>query len=308
MPYKKAVILGAAGFIGVNLSHALVELGYEVVCFDRVPSPGWPGIAQPIVGEFEAMPAELLQVLEQAVVFHLVSSCRPFPDTIHAADEVDHDLKTAIRYLEACKTKCLRWVFVSSGGTIYGNANTVMIGEAESPRPICSYGAVKLAIEQYFSLYGRLHGTDYVIARLANPYGPWQRPMSGQGIIATLIYKAQQGEQIEVWGDGENVRDYIYIADAVAGLIAAATVKSGEVYNIGTGIGTSINQLIKLIGDSQGISIPVVYKESRSVDVRRNVLDASKLSSSSGWHPQIDLVAGIGKSALWIKDHMEGMN
>lgn len=301
IPLEKVVILGAAGFIGVNLSHALIKLGYDVICFDRIESPEWPRDVQSVVGEFDSMPIELISKLDHAVVFHLISSCRPAADTVQAASEVDTDLITTIRYLEICKGRCLRWVFVSSGGTIYGNADAALISEEAPTRPICSYGQVKLAIEQYFALYRRIHGTDYVVARLANPYGPLQRPMTGQGIIATLIYKTQLGESIEVWGDGENVRDYIYIEDAVAGLLAAAMAEAGEVYNIGTGIGTSIKQLINTICTTLGVHASIVIKDSRAVDVRRNVLDASKLSCYSNWYPRIDLVTGINQTALWVK-------
>lgn len=299
-PYKKAVILGAAGFIGINLAHALIARGFDLICFDRTASPHWPAAARPIVGDFAAMPADLLHALDDALVFHLISSCRPSASTAAAADEVGYDLVTTIRYLEACKARALRWVFVSSGGTVYGHNGSERIDETAQTHPICSYGVVKLAIEQYFSLYRHLHGTDYVVARLANPYGPWQRPLSGQGLIATLIYKALRNEPIEVWGAGDNVRDYIFINDATEGLIAAAGAESGHIYNVGTGIGTSIIELSQIIGTALNIQIRTNHMDARSVDVKRNVLNADKLLKTSGWKPTTDLTNGVLKTANWI--------
>jgi len=302
-PYNKAVILGAAGFIGINLAHALIAHGFEVACFDRTTSPHWPVAARAIAGEFAAMPAELLHALDGALVFHLISSCRPSASTATAADEVGYDLATTIRYLETCKSRAVRWVFVSSGGTVYGHNDATRIDETAQTHPICSYGVVKLAIEQYFSLYRHLHGTDYVVARLANPYGPWQRPMSGQGLIPTLIYKALRNDPIEVWGDGNNVRDYIFISDAIAGLLAAATAESGNIYNVGTGIGTSITELTQIIGAALNIQIRTNRMAARSVDVKRNVLNTDKLLKISGWKPTTDLTSGILQTADWISSN-----
>jgi len=307
MSHNKAVILGASGFIGINLAHALVRQGRQVVCFARSASPHWPDGAQQVIGEFADLPQELLAHLDQATVYHLIASGRPSPSTAGAAQEAVTDLGTTLRYLEHCRGRDLRWVYVSSGGTVYGHSDEPLLAELAPNHPICSYGVVKLAIEQYLALYRRLHGTDYVVVRLANPYGAWQRPLTGQGLVATLLYKVLTGEAIEIWGTGDNVRDYIYIDDAVAGLLAAAEHgEAGETYNLGTGIGTSINQLIALIEQTLAIDVSVSYATARAVDVERNVLQAEKLSAQSGWQPQTDLVEGLLRTAAWIRTTMIG--
>ncbi|WP_170298989.1 NAD-dependent epimerase/dehydratase family protein [Massilia eburnea] len=305
MPHNKAVILGASGFIGVNLAHALVRQGHQVVCFARTASPDWPPEAEQVIGEFADLPPQLLAHLAQAVVYHLIASGRPSPNTAGAAQEAIDDIGTTLRYFEYCRERAVRWVFVSSGGTVYGHTSEDMLAELAPNHPICSYGVVKLAIEQYLALYRRLHGTDYVVVRLANPYGAWQRPLTGQGLVATLLYKVLKGDSIEVWGNGENVRDYIYIDDAVDGLLAAASHgESGETYNLGTGVGTSINQLIGLIKQTLGVDVAVRHTPARAVDVERNVLQAEKLAAVSGWQPQTGLVDGLLRTATWIKSHV----
>ncbi len=303
---KKCVVLGAGGFIGINLADALAAEGFDLVCFDRAPSPHWPKAARIIVGDFAAAPAELLQELDNALVFHLVSSCRPSPDTAMAADEINRDLATTVRYLESTKSRDLRWIFLSSGGAVYGQNDDDRIAESSATDPICSYGVVKLAIERYFALYGKLHNCDYVVVRPANPYGPWQHPLTGQGLVAALLYKTLRGEPIEIWGDGANVRDYIYIEDAVSGILAAAmTGETGETYNVGAGEGLSINQVVDLVGRTLNKPVSVRYSSARHIDVKRNVLDAAKLSSRTGWKPETTIQSGFALTAAWLRQHVE---
>lgn len=300
--HRRVVILGAGGFIGINLANALAEEGCELICFDRFQCAHWPQKAKFISGDFSNMPPDLLAVLDDATVYHLVSSGRPSQHTESAANELVTDVATTLRYLEYTRARKIRWVFVSSGGTVYGPNAPCPTPEEAPTRPICSYGLVKLTLENYFALYKRLHGTDFVVARVSNPYGPWQDPLRGQGVVAALIYKALTGQRVEIWGDGENIRDYIYVDDAIGGLLAAASCgRSGEVYNIGTGIGSSINQLTTIISRILGKNIFSEYVESRTVDVRKNVLDSGKLSTALDWHPRTDLETGIAKTALWMK-------
>ena len=300
-PFKKAVILGAAGFIGINLSHYLANQGLKLVCFDRYFSPHWPHSATVITGDFTELPTKLLKELDHALVFHLVSCSFPSPSTEKAFNEVENDVITTIRYIETTKTRDLRWIFLSSGGTVYGQNNEDEIKESSPKNPICSYGVAKLMIEKYFTFYKRLHHIDCVIVRPANPYGPWQDPNRGQGIIAAMLYKALKGNTIDVWGDGENVRDYIYITDAIQGIVAAAlSGKTGEIYNIGSAKGLSINQLISVISDTLNRKLNIKYSEARSVDVRKNVLSIDKLSALTGWKPQTTINSGVAMTAAWI--------
>lgn len=301
IPYRKAVVLGAGGFIGINLVNALVERGFRVVCFDRVASPHWPREVTSVVGEFVQMPAALLDHLDDAIVFHLVSSCKPSSGTADAQNEVTADLVTTIRYLDATVGRPLRWVFLSSGGTVYGHSLEDRIREDHPTNPICTYGAVKLAIEKYFGIYGTLHGLDHVVVRLGNPYGPWQYPGRGQGLIANLVAKTGRGEAIEIWGDGEQIRDYIYIRDAVEGVLAVATgAPSGSVLNVGTGRGLSINDLVVAIQRELNLRSAIRRVSARSIDVKRNVLDCSAAKRLLGWESSTPMSAGLQHVQAWI--------
>ena len=293
--------MGAAGFIGINLSQYMAEQGFKIICFDRYLSPHWPKSATAITGDFGQLPKKLLRELDHALVFHLISGSFPSPHTAQVVDEVVRDVVPTIRYIEETKARDLRWIFLSSGGTVYGQSDEREIRESDPTKPICSYAVAKLAIEQYFTLYRRLHHIDCVIVRPANPYGPWQDPNRGQGIIAAMLYKALKGETIDIWGDGKKVRDYIYITDAIKGILAAAFAgKEGEIYNIGTSVGLSINQLVRVISETLNVELRVNYSEARNVDVRRNVLCFDKLSAHTGWKPDTNISSGVAMTAAWL--------
>jgi UDP-glucose 4-epimerase len=302
-PIRKAVVLGAGGFLGVNLARHLANDGIEVVCFGRTGSPHWPREARQVLGDFTVMPAKLLDELDDAVVFHLVSSSRPAPSTASAANEIVADVAATVRYLEATHSRRLRWIFLSSGGTVYGSQGDSLLREGFPTDPICSYGIAKLAAEKYFTLYHRLHGLDHVTVRLANPYGPWQDPRRGQGLVAALLYKSLRRDAVEIWGDGTKVRDYIYIQDAIEGVCRAATHgTAGETYNVGTGVGMSINQLVAVVEHATGIPLKIEYRDARSVDVQYNILDPGKLRTATGWQPRFEMERGLAEAVQWMKD------
>jgi UDP-glucose 4-epimerase len=303
-PHSRAIILGAGGFIGINLANALALEGYEVICFNRSLCLHRPQNAKFITGDFESMPSDLLAIFDNAVVYHLISSCRPSQSTENAADELIADVATTLRYLEYTRTRNIRWVFVSSGGTVYGPDVSCPTTENDYTNPICPYGLVKLTLEKYLSLYKKIHGTDFVVARVSNPYGPWQNPLRDQGIIATVIYKALNHQPIDIWGDGKNVRDYLFIDDAVRGLLEIARYgKSGSTYNLSSGEGTTINELITILDHSLGLHPKTNYVSARITDVRRSILDSTKLQNLSGWRSKTPLEAGFKKTADWIYEY-----
>jgi UDP-glucose 4-epimerase len=250
------------------------------------------------------MPDELFGLMDGAVVFHLISCCRPSSSTAGAADEVMLDVAATLRYLEATKTSDVRWIFLSSGGTVYGDNEAGPNKESQRPEPICTYGLIKATMEEYFRLYRHLHGTDYVIARLSNPYGPGQDPLRGQGIIPSLLYKALKGIPIEIWGDGSNIRDYLYVSDAMEAILAAAVAgRPGEIYNIGSGSGVSIAELVEKVKQVVPGEVRVQHVPARSVDVRCNILDAAKFFEDTGWQPKVSMDVGIRRTLEWLSGY-----
>lgn len=297
------LVLGGAGFIGSHLAEALLQAGHRVRIFDRPHLDRLPAFLQR--GEFEVFtgdflnPRTLSPALEGSeIVFHLVSTTLPQTSNDNPMYDVESNVMGTLRLLELCRQRGVRKVvFASSGGTVYGVPRSVPIDESHPTDPICSYGIHKLAIEKYLQLNHRLHGLDYCVLRPANLYGPRQRLDIAQGAVAVFLDRALRGKPIQVWGDGSVVRDYLYVGDAAEALLKAAAFEGEpKLFNIGSGAGTSLTQLIKEIEALLGRAVPVEYSAARSLDVPANVLDASLARRHLGWAPRTSLAEGLRRT------------
>jgi UDP-glucose 4-epimerase len=191
-------------------------------------------------------------------------------------------------------------VFCSSGGTVYGRSQDVAIDENHPLRPINAYGAGKLAAEIYTDLYRRVHGLDVRVARVANPYGLGQFPGRKQGALSLFAAQAMAGSVIEIWGDGSVIRDYLHIDDVVSALASLADTPGENlgptsVFNIASGQGTSLNELVHLISELLEVSISVLYNSGRSIDVPRNVLSIERANRILKWRPMLNMRDGVAK-------------
>jgi UDP-glucose 4-epimerase len=199
--------------------------------------------------------------------------------------------------LQYCLEKAIKKIiFISSGGTVYGIPESIPIKESHASNPISSYGITKRTIESYFNLYDKLWGLNTCIFRLSNPYGEKQNPKGTQGVIPVFLHKAIHGEVIEVWGDGEIVRDYIHIKDVIRVLTQAITIDTPEsIYNLGSGIGTSLNEILALIKNDLEPELKVNYLSARSFDVPTNVLNTDLLRQRFNFRSTINLKTGISE-------------
>lgn len=291
----RCLILGGAGFLGSHLCDALTAAGHEISIFDRPgASLACRGGLTVREGDFSRLTAaqfaELLQGID--VVYHLVSTT--VPSNEDSLLDVQTNVMPTLRLLEACKKKAVRVVFFSSGGTVYGKPQRIPIQEEHGTNPICSYGVQKLAIEKYLQLYQHAAGLEYVILRIANPYGVRQVPFTTQGVIATFLAKALLGEPLEVWGDGSVVRDYLYVGDVARVAVLALRYQGPErIFNIGSGCGHSLNELLETLETAVGRSLEVRYRPGRKQDVSANILDIARAQAELNWQPQISLLAGV---------------
>lgn len=299
----KILVLGGQGFIGYNLCSKLVEYGYQVSVFGQVIDPD--RIIKEcnyIAGDFSNID-EYVDIFEGVdVVYHLISTTNPGTSNNNITQDIETNLISTIKMLNNCVKKHVKKViFASSGGTVYGVPETLPISEEHKTNPICSYGITKLAIEKYLELYNRMYNLEYMILRLANPYGPFHVSNS-QGLINVYLNKVIENNIIEIWGDGEVSRDYIYIDDVVNAMCLSlnSNIKN-EVLNIGSGEGTTINDVIKIMEESLGMQLNKVYKESRNVDVPINILDINKAKQKLNWLPQVNIKEGIIKTYDAIK-------
>jgi UDP-glucose 4-epimerase len=301
----KALITGGFGFIGAHLTNLLVSRGWHVTIVDlKEAVPCVPLPAQnvtTIYGKYYDQGVLKSALADVDVCFHLASSVGPANSNEKVIFDIETNLIGTITLLNAVReSNVRRFIYLSSGGTVYGGKHTEPLTEDMHGLPTCSYGIVKKTVEYYLNLYNKLYGLEYNVLRLANPYGIGQRLNGNQGVIANFIGKILSNAPIEIWGDGSVVRDYIYISDAVEAIALAATVESrNELLNIGTGTGLSLAQIVRLLKDEFHHSFDVDYKPGRSVDLPVNILNISKSRKLLGWSPVVNITEGISRTVDW---------
>lgn len=310
----KIAIMGAAGFIGTNLAMALLKHGYvseditklvlvdeKIEYFDSNPIKD-DGCVKIVVRNFDQRTDFRDLIEDMDVVFHLISTTNPSMSNQNISDEITVNIAVTANLLEACVEKKVgKIVFISSGGTVYGNA-PCPIPETANTNPINTYGIQKLAIEKLLYLYHYLYGLDYRIARLSNPYGPYQRPDGRLGAVTTFTNRALKGETIEVYGDGSVIRDYIYIDDAVKAVLNISFCECKyKVYNVGSGIGISIHEVLKEIKEIAAGNLRINFMPGRNVDLQKNYLDIKRYEKEFGRIAMTKLCEGIIQTQLFLK-------
>jgi len=296
------IVLGGGGFIGTNLCRRLVSSGARVRAFGRrCQFPQELRGAEWYQGDFSDVAALAAALDTFDVVFHLVHSTTPQSANLDMVGDEAGNVASSLALFDLCrKLKVRRLVFVSSGGTVYGFPQAIPTPETAPTDPIGAYGVSKLAIEKYLAVYERLHGLDYRILRVTNPYGPFQVPIKNQGLIAAIISKALRNESNEIWGDGSVVRDYIFIDDVVDALVAAASEQSDtRIFNIGSGQGRSVHEAIAAVELALGRKLYMDWKQSRAADVPTSVVAIERARDMMGWVPKTSFASGLAQTIAW---------
>jgi UDP-glucose 4-epimerase len=303
----RIIIFGGGGFLGSTICDRLLQGGHELRVFERPRVSPYRAFLRNeklewITGDFTSR-HDIEKALEgMEAVIHLVSTTLPKNSNDDTIYDVQSNIVATLQVLEEMKKNGIRKIiFISSGGTVYGVPQSIPISENHPTEPICSYGITKLAIEKYLNLYKKLAGIQPVVLRLSNPYGPRQRIETAQGAIAAFLHTTLTSRPIQIWGDGSVVRDYIFIEDVAAAFSAALDYQGDEtIFNIGSGTGVSLNQLIKKIEGFYGPNLKVEYQAGRAFDVPTNILCINKAARHLGWSPRTDLQTGLSKTREWI--------
>lgn len=301
----KILVIGGTGFIGQHVCRSLAS-DHEVLVFARhLPTEKSRLCAhkniRSILGDVSQSYSISSACAGIDCIAYLASTVIPATSNLDPAFDIQSNLIGAVNTLNAAvRNNVPKFVFLSSGGTVYGRSSNSNINETSQTDPVCSYGIVKLAIEKYILMYHELHGLSCSILRLSNPYGPGFNLDKPQGVIGFFLDKILKNETIEVWGDGSIERDFIYVQDAVIAIKKAILAETRALLlNVGTGVPTSLNELISILGSETGQTPKVRYMPSRSFDVQRSVLDITAAKAVLDWAPQISLRTGID---LMLKD------
>jgi UDP-glucose 4-epimerase len=228
-------------------------------------------------------------------IYHLAWSSLPATSNDDPIADASENIVGTLRLLQAAQGRPgIRFVFASSGGTIYGKLETAVASESHPTRPICAYGVSKLAIENYLSLYSSVWGLDAVSLRVSNAYGPGQDTTRNFGAVATFSTRAAAGEPIIIYGDGSTVRDYVYISDLVNAFIRAGEIRGGPpILNIGSGVGRSLNEVVQTIIAALGRPVAVHHMPKRSFDIPVSVLEIGIAKRVLSWCPKVDFNNGV---------------
>lgn len=299
---KKCILFGGAGFIGKNLALSLEAQGYDITIYDLYTKQAF---SSEDLQRFKVIERDFFidneldkSIAGNDVIIHLVSSVNPAKSMIEPSKCYNNDLVKTIELLDAArKNNINKVVFISSGGTVYGNYEANSYSEDMPTNPINHYGIMKLAIEKIMLMYNQLYNMNNVILRVSNPYGKGQNPNNNLGAISVFTQKILDGNTIEIYGDGEIVRDYIYIDDVVNAIEKAINYKVNNdvmpIFNVGSGIGTTLNQLLRYISSILDKEYKVEYVKSRGIDVHRSVLNMEKSKSELGVEVKHSIKEGI---------------
>jgi UDP-glucose 4-epimerase len=295
----RAVVTGGAGFIGSNVVDALVARGDEVHVLDNLATgsrqnlnPGATFHDTDIRSGTDAVFA----AAQPDVCLHLAAQA----DVGTSVKRPDYDAEVnvlgTVRVLEAARAHGTRIVFSSTGGAIYGECDAPASEEAPR-RPISPYGIAKLAAEEYLVGWNRLYGMRHVALRFANVYGPRQLSTLEGGVVSIFLDRLAAGGRVTIFGDGTQTRDFIFVGDVVSAVLAAIEYDAGGIFNIGTGVATSINELYATCREVANSNAEPEYSAPRPGDVLHSVIDPSRADRELGWRPAHTLAEGL--SLTW---------
>ena len=284
----RAVVTGGAGFIGSHLVDALVARGDEVTVIDDLSTGRREFVNK--AARLEEHDIRQPFSVDADVVFHLAAQADVGTSMQRPGFDAEVNVVGTVNTLEAGRAAGAEIVFASTGGAIYGDVERP--ATEDDPRlPLSAYGIAKLAAEAYVEGWNRIHGASHAVLRFANVYGPRQSASLEGGVVAIYMERLARGEETLVFGDGEQSRDYVYVVDVARSILAA--VGRGGVYNVGTGVETTVNELHRLCAEVAGSAQEPRHVAPRTGDARRSVLDPSRAERELGWRAETQLDEGL---------------
>jgi UDP-glucose 4-epimerase len=301
----KVLVTGGAGFIGSHIVDAYCELGHDVVVLDDLSTGHVENVnpaarlvhmdvRDPAIDELFA--AESFQVVNhQAARGNVRASIE---DPIVYADV---NVVGGVKLLESSRKHGVRkFIYASTGGCVYGEPKYVPSDEGHPIAPRDPYGASKASFELYLPVFAHIWGLNYTIFRYPNVYGPRQDPFGEAGVVSIFLGQVFRGEQPVINGDGEQERDYVFVADVARANILALDRGDDDVFNVGWGVGTSVNTIFRTVCQLTGREVPEVHGPAKVGEVRRSCLDSSKARRTLGWVPTVELSDGLAQTAAFV--------
>ena len=296
----RAIVTGGAGFIGSHVADALAARGDEVHVLDDLSKGKRENVGAGVelhVADIRDPDAVFDAVRPEAVV-HFAAQADVRVSVERPEVDASVNVLGTVRILEAARRHRAKIVFASSGGAGYGECDGPA-PETAPMEPLAPYGTSKLAGEEYLSTYNRLYGSGHVTLRLGNVYGPRQEPHGEAGVVAIFMGLLREGGTPRIYGDGRQTRDYVFVGDVVDATLAALG-HDGGIFNVGTGVETSVLELYAAIRAASGVDREPEHAEARLGELQRSVLDASLAARELGWRPAHSLAEGLAETWAWI--------
>ena len=302
----KILITGGAGFIASNVADRYISLGHEVVIVDNL-----------VTGRRENVPRQATFIemdICDAKIANVFATEKPDIVNHHAAQmdvrksvsdpiyDANVNVLGGLNLLQNCvEHRIKKFIFASTGGAIYGEQDYFPADEKHPLRPLSPYGITKLTTEKYLYFYHQTYSLNYTVLRYANVYGPRQNPHGEAGVVAIFSEKILADEQPVINGDGLQTRDYVYVGDVVQANELVLEKGDQEIYTIGTGIETTVNELFQKIVQTSGKSVPEKHADAKPGEQLRSVLDSSYIRDELKWIPSFNLEEGISQTVNFFK-------
>jgi UDP-glucose 4-epimerase len=303
----KILVTGGAGFIGSHICDHLIAAGHQVSVVDNFQTGKKTNVnSRATLHEIDLRDAGLAKIIQSEnpeVICHQAAQASVSVSVREPVYDAEVNIIAAVRLLEAARAAGVRKViYASSGGACYGEMANPPVDEDTPVNPMSPYAVSKHTVEHYLFAYRQLHGIEYTALRYANVYGPRQDPLGEAGVIAIFINQMLRGEQPVIFGDGSHERDYVNVADVARANVAALDRADGEILNIGTGVGTTNNQLFDRLKAITGYPGERVHGPPRAGDILRSVIDPRRAGERLGWQPRVNLDVGMRETVAYFRD------
>jgi UDP-glucose 4-epimerase len=306
----KILITGGAGFIGSNIADALLAKGHNVIVFDNLSS----GKKENVDKKAKFYKAdiyykkdvdEIFKKEKPQIVIHHAAQIDVRKSVDNPFFDAEVNILGSINVLNACvENKVNKIIFASSGGSVYGECRTSAPKEDVKTNPLSPYAIAKNSVENYINFYSIVHGLDYTILRYSNVYGPRQDPHGEAGVVAIFAARMLKNEEVTVFGDGKQMRDYVYVGDVVNANLKSLTKGKNKIINISTSKAVSVNELIKVMSKVSGYKKKSQYKPKRDGELFKSFLNINKAKAVLSWDPKVNIEQGIKLTIDYFKERI----
>ncbi|RPJ61837.1 MAG: NAD-dependent epimerase/dehydratase family protein [Acidobacteria bacterium] len=303
----KVLVTGGAGFIGSHIVDALLQAGHDVSVVDDLSTGSRENLSQRArfyrVDIRQDALADVFRRESPEAVCHQAARANVRESMLEPELYADVNILGSLNLLQCCRQFSVRKVvYASTGGAVYGEPRELPVREDHPINPLDPYGTSKHTVEHYLFLYQAHYGIEYTALRYPNVYGPRQNPYGEAGVVAIFANQMLRGQAPLINGTGDQERDFVFVADVVKANLLALTRGDGEILNIGSGIGTSVNQIFNLLAQECGYPHPAQYGPAKPGEVSRIFLDATQAWEKLGWRPTIAVAEGLRQTVTWFRE------